>query len=173
MTPGTKISVEQYQAEFANEHGVEYWFGEVVRKGLGTKRHGILQALLIQLLFEAGYIASSEVDLRISRHFQPRPDVMGDLDPDELGYPTKPFDIVAEVLSPDDSPQRVLEKCQHYTELGIAQIYVFDPVERTAQQWNASKQVLEEISVMKLTNGRELTTQAIWQAFDLRLRKRS
>jgi Uma2 family endonuclease len=40
----------------------------------------------------------------------------------EQPYPTKPIEIVAEVLSPKDRPGHVLDKCRHYQNIGISQI---------------------------------------------------
>jgi Uma2 family endonuclease len=39
--------------------------------------------------------------------------VIGAISVDQ-SYPTKPVDVVAEVLSPDDKMSRVFEKCRQY-----------------------------------------------------------
>ncbi len=136
MAATTHISLEKFHARFGDESGYEYWFGEVVRKSAPTWLHAILQSLLTESFYQHGYFAGSELDLRISRAFQPRLDVAASLELESTGYPTKPTDIVAEILSPDDAAGKVFEKCQHYGELGISQIYVFDPIGRSAAQWN-------------------------------------
>jgi Uma2 family endonuclease len=79
---------------------------------------------------------------------------------------------VAEILSPDDPAGKVLEKCQHYSELGIPQIFVFDPIERSAAQWSPTNRCLERISELKLTNGSILEVDGIFVRFDQRLRRR-
>lgn len=170
-TAATPISLEEFHARFANEGGYEYWFGEVVKKSVPTWLHAILQALLVEIFYEQGYFAGSELDLRISPEFQPRPDVAASLNLESHGYPTKPIDIVAEILSPDDPAGKVLEKCRHYKELGIVQIYVFDPIERWAAEWNAAKQELERISELRLTNGSTVRVESIFARFDERLKR--
>ena len=152
MATAPHLSLEEFHARYANQGGFEYWFGEVVQKSVPTWLHAILQSLLAQIFSEQGYFAGSELDLRISREFQPRPDVAASLELESTSYPTKPIDIVAEILLPDDLPVQVIEKCRHYEALGIRQIYVFDPVKRTAAQWQPATQQLDQIDQLILTN---------------------
>jgi Uma2 family endonuclease len=173
MAAVTYISPEEFHARYAHEHGYEYWFGEVVTKTVPTWLHAILQSLLAEIFYEQGYFSGSELDLRISRDFQPRPDVAASLTLESTDYPTKPIDIVAEILSPDDPAGKVLEKCRHYAALGIAQIYIFDPIERSALRWNAARQELEQISELTLTNGSIVSAASIFARFDERLKRRS
>lgn len=171
MAAATHISLEEFHARYANERGYEYWFGEVVQKSEPTWLHAILQSLLAEIFYEHGYFSGSELDLRTSRDFQSRPDVAASLELESTGYPTKPIDIVAEILSPDDPPAKVLEKCQHYAELGIRQIYVFDPIERTAQQWDQPNKQLQRITCLTLTNGSSITVDSIFARFEGRLQR--
>jgi hypothetical protein len=76
------------------------WFGEVVQKGIATWLHGLLQAILANFFYKFAYASGSEIDLRIDPNWQLRPDVTAALEI-EQPYPTKPVDIVAEVLSND------------------------------------------------------------------------
>jgi Uma2 family endonuclease len=172
MATATYISPEEFHARYAHEHGYEYWFGEVVTKAVPTWLHAILQSLLAEIFYEQGYFSGSELDLRISPDFQPRPDVAASLHLESTGYPTKPIDIVAEILSPGDSAAKVLEKCQHYGALGIPQVYVFDPIERSAARWNAAQQQLEQIRELNLTNGSIVPVERIFVRFDERLKRR-
>ena len=108
----------------------EYWDGEAVQKSLPTGLHSIIQKILVQLLDALGYMAGGEVTLKLDRTFQPIPDVIavegsfGDL------YPTEPFEVVIEILSPDDLFSRVLRKCRRYEAWGIRQVIVVDPKAR-------------------------------------------
>lgn len=171
-TVPTRISLEEFHTRYGHESGYEYWFGEVVQKSVPTWLHAILQALLVEIFYEQGYFSGSELDLRISPEFQPRPDVAASLELESHGYPTKPIDIVAEILSPNDIAVKTREKCQYYSELGIPQIYAFDPVERAAAQWNAAKEELEIISELRLTNGSTIRVNDIFARFDERLKRR-
>lgn len=171
-TADTTLTLEEFRTRFGQQNGYEFWFGEVVRKSVPTWLHAILQALLAEIFYEQGYFSGSELDLRISRDFQPRPDVAASLTLESHDYPTKPVDIVAEILSPDDSSEKVVEKCRHYRELGIVQIYVFDPVARAAAQWNADAERLDEVTELVLTNGSRVPVFEIFARFEERLKRR-
>lgn len=172
MASAVHVSLEEFQTRYAPHGPYEYWFGEVVEKSVPTWLHAALQLLLGEIFYEQGYVSGSELDLRISPDFQPRPDVAASLQLESEGFPTKPIDIVAEVLSPDDSIETMREKCRHYSDLSIAQIYVFDPVERWAAQWNKSTRQLDRISELVLTNGSKVDVPSIFTRFDDRLKRR-
>ncbi|MGI9075604.1 MAG: Uma2 family endonuclease [Bryobacteraceae bacterium] len=150
MAAGTSVlTLEQFNAQYAHEHGYEYWFGEVVQKGIPTWLHGLLQVILGDLFYKLGYASGSEIDLRIDPNWQPRPDVTAALEI-EQPYPTKPVDIVAEVLS-DDPMTKVFEKCRNYARIGIPQIFVFDPESNAAWEWNRETENLERIQTLRAT----------------------
>lgn len=172
MASTVHVSLEEFQTRFANQGPYEYWFGEVVQKSVPTWLHAMLQLLLGEIFYEQGYFSGSELDLRISPDFQPRPDIAASLQLESQGYPTKPIDIVAEILSPDDIEQNVLRKCRHYAELGIPQIYIFDPVERWAAQWDNTTEELQRVSELKLTNGSIVRVHDIFVRLDERLQRR-
>ena len=173
MAGATLISLEQYHERYSTEHGHEYWFGEVVRKPVPTWLHSILQALLAELFTKAGYIAGSELNLRIDRDWEPRPDVAATLKPITEPYPTKPIEVVAEVLSPDDTIPKIKEKCSLYGHIGIAQILVFDPEHQHAWEWNHEQSDLEQISdELRLQNGARIMLQEIWSELERRLKLR-
>src|SRR5581483_3082981 len=107
-TATAQLTLHQFREQYANESGYEYWFGEVVRKAVPTWLHALLQQLLGDVLIQAGYRSGPELTLRIDPEWEPRPDVAASL-VIEQPYPTKPIDIVAEVLSPEDRMSRVFE----------------------------------------------------------------
>ena len=147
------LTLQEYHARYASQSGCEYRFGEVVQKSAPTWLHSILQVLLGEVFARAGYTAGSELELRIDPKWEPRPDVSASLHI-EHPYPTRPVDIVAEVLSPDRMLQ-VLEKCELYERIGIPRIFVFDPESRKAWEWDRSRQNLERIGggIVDLDNG--------------------
>ncbi len=171
MAAGTiLLTLEQFNAQYAHEHGYEYWFGEVVQKGMPTWLHGLLQLILGDLFYKLGYASGSEIDLRIDPNWQPRPDVVAALEI-EQPYPTKPVDIVAEVLS-DDPMTKVFEKCRHYARIGIPQIFVFDPGSRMAWEWSREADNLERIQTLRLRNRSMLEINEIWAELDARMRRK-
>jgi Uma2 family endonuclease len=167
-TAASLLTLEEFNAQYAHEHGVEYWFGEVVQKGMPTWLHSALQLILGDLFHRLGYAAGSELDLRIDRNWQPRPDVTASLHV-EQPYPTKPVDIVAEILS-DDPMTRVFEKCRNYARIGIAQIFVFDPEARMAWEWSRQTENLERIETLRLGNGASAPVEEIWAELEKRMR---
>lgn len=98
------MTVEQFEKQYGQEKPYfEYWFGEPVQKSVPTWLHSLLQKTTMKLLDDAGYVSAAEVQLKISDEFQPLPEVTavrpGEV---ELPYPTRPVEIVVEVLCPDD-----------------------------------------------------------------------
>ena len=147
----------------------EFWFGEAVPKAMPTWLHGLLQGIILMLLKEAGYRAGTEVELRISADFQPVPDVIATLGRIEQPYPTEPFDVVVEILSPDDSFQRVMRKCRTYAEWGIPVVVVLDPDGRAGWVWDNELRALTPTQVIMLTNGKSITLERIFAELDASL----
>jgi Uma2 family endonuclease len=168
----TLLSLEQYRQEYASQSGWEYRDGEAIRKPVPTDLHGILQYVLCDLLWEAGYISSVEVDLRIVSHWEPRPDVVGTLDEHRAKYPTEPVEIVAEILS-DDQMTVLLKKCRDYASIGIPQIFVLDPGEHTVWIWNAQSGQLDVTVDLKLGNGATIPGVDLWQRFETRRHRKA
>ena len=159
------LSLEEFRARYAQEKPYyEYWFGEAVQKTTPTWLHSILQSILGELLRRAGYRAGSELELRIDPNWQPVPDIAGTLKTIREPYPTEPIEVVIEILSPDDRMSYILNKCRHYSRIGIPQIFVFDPESRQAWQWTNNS--LEAISQMRLGNGSVIELSSVWQQLD-------
>lgn len=171
-TANLLLSLDEYRRQYAGENGYEYWFGEVVRKSVPTWLHSILQAILVDLFDKAGYVSGSELDLRIDPQWEPRPDVAAALSPNlEEPYPTKPVDIVAEILSPDDPMSRVFDKCRHYVRIGIPQIFVLDPESRIAWEWSRRTENLERVDTLRTGNDVVIETRDIWVELERRSKK--
>ena len=131
-----KLTFLEFWAKY--EHGdrsYEYWYGQAMPKGVATWVHGLLQHIVMKLLGQAGYIAGSEVELRIVPDAHPKPDVIATKGEVEEPYPTKAVDVVVEILSEDDAMAYVLEKCQTYQTWGFEYIYVVNPESRQVFRW--------------------------------------
>ncbi len=162
------LTIEEFRARYANEKPYyEYWFGEAVQKSVPTWLHGVLQALLCEMLREAGYKSGTEVELRVVDDWQPKPDVIGATHVEET-YPTKPPDVVIEVLSPDDRMHDVFRKCRQYARIGIPAIFVLDPESKDAWVWSRHTDNLERASTLDLPNGRTIPTHLVWEEMDRR-----
>ena len=171
MAAGTQLlTLEEFRLRYADEKPYyEYWFGEAIQKAVPTTVHGLLQLILCEILKRLGYRAAPEVELRIDPNWQPKPDVLASLAPLERPYPTKPVDLVMEVLSPKDAMSLVHEKCQNYQRIGFQQVFVLDPESRKSWEWSQETQNLERIEALRLTNGKSIELTEVWQELDKEL----
>jgi len=82
-------------------------------------------------------------------------------------YPTEPFEVVIEILSPEDAFSRVVRKCHLYEKWGIRQVVVVDPKARLV--WAFEKGSLRETDVIARRGDRTITAQALWNEVDRQL----
>lgn len=159
------MTVESFDQQYGREKPYfEYWFGEPVQKKTPTWIHSMLQKIIMRLLDNTGYESGAEVKLKISTKFQPLPDVSAVLPGDvELPYPTRPVEVVVEILSPDDQFSQMLMKCRFYSELGIKHVYVVDPEARQIWRWHAGEAAVPVEHLMWIS------VSAIWAELDRRL----
>lgn len=162
------LSLEEFRQRYAEEKPYyEYWFGEAIQKSAPTWLHVLLQAILTDFLTQAGYRSGPELELRIDSDWQPKADVAASLVV-EHPYPTKPIDVVAEILSPDDRISRVFEKCRQYARIGITKIFVLDLETKSAWEWDRRTDNLERILKMNLPNGQLIALADVWSELDRR-----
>jgi Uma2 family endonuclease len=121
----------------------------------------VLQALLKQ----RGLAAAAEVRIKINPTKEPVPDVIAGHRLRAL-YPKVPMAIVIEVLSPDDTVQRVRRKCRFYAAQNIPGIYVFDPEDRTAERWSEADNALLPVTALEIPGQNPLPVSEIWAALD-------
>lgn len=159
------LTLEDYRKQYGSEPGWEYDNGEAVKKPVPDWLHGALQALLVELLYRAGYYSSSEVDLQIIDTWSPRPDAAGNLKRIEK-YPTEPIDVVMEVLS-DDQMGQLLKKCKRYEGIGIRQIFVLSAENRSVWMWKSG--TLHPVEDIVLGNGKVIHGATIWAELENRL----
>ena len=163
------MSVEQFRARYAGiKPYFEYWHGEAVQKTSSTWLHSLVQRLIADLLEEGGYYSGIEIELRIDENWQPVPDVVGATSI-EQPYPARPVELVVEILSPEDRFSRVVAKCREYVKIGVMHVFVIDPEQRIAYQWNAGRGHLENIDAIMLPNGNRVELTALWSRVDAKL----
>jgi Uma2 family endonuclease len=127
------LSLEQFERLYQDEKPYyEYWFGGVEQKAMPTSLHGTLQWILAMLLARRGWKASIEVRLKISSLAHPVPDVIADHKRIETPYPTEPFDLCIEILSPSDDLKGTFQKAAHYLDWGIRCVWIIDGERRKA-----------------------------------------
>jgi Uma2 family endonuclease len=164
------LTIEEFDRLYGDEKPYyEYWDGQAIQKPVPTLLHSLLQTILIKILRECGLLATGEVRIKLDPQKQPLPDVIAD-ERLQHPYPTKPFAIAIEVLSPDDRMQRILRNCRFYAAR-IPYIYVFDPEDRTAERWNVSRGALEPIDEVEVPNRPAIPVRVIWAALDEELKR--
>jgi Uma2 family endonuclease len=157
---GEKLTFPEFRSKYErSESSYEYWYGEAVPKGMPTWMHGLLQGIIMQVLSEAGYLAGSEVELRIVPDAHPKPDVIATKGEIEDPYPTKAVDVVVEILSSDDPMPYVLEKCGAYRTWGFEYIYVLNPESRDLFRWVGTALEISDMLV-------SIPATRIWQQLD-------
>ena len=149
----------------------EYWFGEAIPKAMPVWLHGLLQGILVRVLRDIGFVSAPEVRLALSEEARLIPDVIATSKPSRMAYPTEPFDIAIEILSPSDSMQYVLRKCRMYSKWGITHIFVFDPEDRTAQEWNHLKGCLEPLESLRFESRPDVPVATIWHELEEQIRQ--
>lgn len=160
-----KLSVQEFHAQYDGEKPYyEYWDGEAVQKSMPTRGHALIQKILQQLLDGLGYDSAAEVRLKLVPNYEPIPDVIADENAIEDPYPTSAFEVVIEVLSPEDSFSRVLRKCRLYERWGIRQIVVIDPADRLV--WRFENGAPQETDVVASRGDAAISAKALWDEVD-------
>jgi Uma2 family endonuclease len=126
--------------------------------------HGLIQKILMMLLDGIGYESGAEVTLKLDPAYEPIPDVIAVYGPIGDPYPTSPFDVAIEILSPDDSFSRVLRKCRLYEQWGIRQIVVIDPADRLV--WRFENGAPQETDGVARRGDASIPAQTLWDEVD-------
>lgn len=160
-----RLSLEEFHRRFGDEKPYfEFWDGEAVQKSMPTRLHSLIQKILVKWLDELGYEAGQEVTLKLDPAFEPIPDVIAAEGAIGDPYPTEPFEVVIEILSPEDSFSRTLRKCGLYGSWGIRQIVVVDPIAR--EVWSFGNGSLRESSVIARRGERAINAADLWAEVD-------
>ena len=131
--------MSEFQEKFGHsDRAYEFWYGEAIPKSMPTWVHGLLQAIIMQLLKEAGFRAASEVELRIDPDARPRPDVIATRSKPSGSYPTEAVDVVVEIVSENEPYPHLKEKCRKYQAWGFKHVFVVDPSDRSVKEWNGA-----------------------------------
>ena len=163
-----KLSLEEFHLRYDGEKPYfEYWDGEAVQKSMPTWLHSLIQKILMNLLDAIGYESGAEVKLKLDPAYEPIPDVIALDGPIQEPYPTKPFEVAIEILSPDDSFSYVLRKCHMYEAWGIRQVIVIDPYKRVV--WSFENGAPQETDTIARRGERVIMAQELWAEVDRRL----
>ena len=165
-----RLSLEDFHTRYDGEKPYfEYWDGEAVQKSLPTRLHSLIQEILVRLLDAIGFDSGHEITIKLDPAYAPIPDVIAAEGHIGDPYPTEPFEVVIEILSPEDSFSRVLRKCQLYETWGIRQVIVVDPQARMV--WSFENGSPRETDTIARRGERAITAQQLWAEVDGSLRQ--
>ena len=160
-----KLTKEEFHARYDGEKPYfEYWNGEAVQKSAPTLLHALIQRILLNLLQGIGYSSFPELEIRLNPNYQPIPDVVAMEKLPKGSYPTEPFEVVIEILSPDDNFSRTLRKCAMYEGWSISQIVVIDPTDRLIWSYQNGRPI--ETDVIATRGDQKVLAAALWEEVD-------
>ena len=157
MTSLTTVPVEAY-LRATYEPDADYVDGEIQER-FGEYDHASWQAALLEYLTKYKHdwnirvLAELRVQVAATRFRVPDVTVLDRDRPIEQVITQPPLAVV-EILSPEDTMARILEKLRDYESMGIAGIFLVDPKGNTRYQFHAGallKLGIDPISSDRLT----------------------
>ena len=133
----TAVSVSEYLGT-EYDPNCEYIDGVLVPKPMPTWRHSRIQARILILIDSRfpEYMVVAELTVQVREGKFLIPDLaVQDASMVQEPYPIAPIVLCVEVLSPDDSLQKMLAKCEDYHAWGTVNTWILDPVERRAWEY--------------------------------------
>jgi Uma2 family endonuclease len=133
MATSTLVSVSEYLAT-AYRPDCDYVDGQVQERNLGELDHSDLQRQLILLLANAKEIrVNPELRVQVSADRFRVPDlcVMSADAPREQVVRSAPL-LCIEILSHEDTLSRMVERVHDFLNMGVRQVWIFDPRLRSA-----------------------------------------
>ena len=165
----TQISLDEYlRTDY--EPDCDYVEGELEERNLGEKEHSAVQAFFVKFLAlhedAWGLEAYPEIRLQIA----PRRVRVADVailpikTPFEAVLTTPPVAIV-EVLSPEDRVSRYQQRLDDYRAMGIANIWVIDPMRHKA--FDCSQGGWQPVDKLVVLNSAvEIPLDPLWKKLD-------
>jgi len=165
------ISVEEY-LNTTYRPDVDYVDGEIDERNLGEFDHGDLQAAISTLLrnkqSEWGVRVVVETRTRVSATRFRIPDVcvLAAGLPRERIITIPPL-LCVEVLSPRDTLKAMRKRCQDYLDMGVKNIWIFDPETRTGHVCTATGTASQKTGTLQVNGtGIELSIKEIFATLD-------
>ena len=146
MATGVLVSVEEY-LRTGYRPDCDYLDGEVVERNLGEYEHSRTQR---EILFFLGIhyphlreqlLPEQRVQVRTNRYRIPDVCVVA-ADAVDQKIVTTPPDLCIEILSPEDTMTRTLDRIKDYFSMGVPTCWIVDPVSR--EGWVATPGHLQE-----------------------------
>ena len=147
MATTVSIPVSEYLAT-SYRPDCDYVDGVVRERHLGTRPHAALQGILAASFhanrrsWDIVALIEQTVQVSSSRYRIPDVCVLAASDPADAIVRTAPM-ICIEVLSPEDTLPDMQERAEDYDAMGVAYIWIFDPVRRRV--WRATGNGLQKV----------------------------
>ena len=141
MASRTMISVEEY-LRTSYRPDCDYVDGEVLERNVGEKTHGTVQKKIIVYLgpreTKLGICVFPSQRVRVSPTRIRIPDICVTLgEPAEQIF-TKPPMLCIEILSPEDTMSRTLDRVNDFLTFGVSHVWVLDPRTKRAYDYTAA-----------------------------------
>ena len=159
MATSTLVPVSEYLAT-AYRPDCDYVDGQVQERNSGELDHSDLQRQLILLLAsEKGIRVYPELRVQVSANRFRVPDlcVMSADAPREQVVRSVPL-LCIEILSPEDTLSRMVERVHDFLNMGVRQVWIFDPRLRSAMVCEGTAMV-EHTSGQLVLPGTEVTLE--------------
>ena len=155
MAAATQISVTEY-LNTTYRPDRDYVDGEVLERNLGERDHSQPQALLAAYFLvrrgEWGLWALTEQRVQVTPHRFRIPDVcVLRVDAPYEQIVSAPPLICIEILSKDDTFKSVLDRLDDYLAMGVANVWVIEPLTRRGYVYNAGGFVEAKDGVLRAT----------------------
>ena len=148
MAAEVLVSVEEY-LRTSYRPDCDYLDGEVVERNLGEKQHSRTQREILLYLathypnLRERLLPEQRVQVRANRYRIPDVCVIAAEAVDQ-NIITTPPDLCIEILSPEDTMTRTLDRISDYFSMGVPTCWIIDPTSR--EGWVATPGRLEEPS---------------------------
>ena len=154
-TTRTLISVEEYLAT-SYRPDCDYVDGEVVERNLGEWDHSSTQGAIFLYMGvrkkKWGIIIVPEQRVQVKPGRFRVPDLCVLLNEPGEQILTKPPFLCIEVLSPEDRMKRVKERVTDYLEMGVPNVWVFDPEDQAGLHCHRPQRLQEVKGVLRTEN---------------------
>jgi Uma2 family endonuclease len=148
------ISVEEY-LNTTYRPDVDYVDGEIEERNWGEFDHGDLQTQILILLrskqidWSIRVVGENRVQVSSTRFRIPDVCVIAAGLPRERSIRTSPL-LCIEVLSPRDTLKAMRKRCQDYLDMGVPEVWIFNPETRTAHVCTASATTEQKTGTLRL-----------------------
>lgn len=149
------LSIDEYLST-DYEPDADYVDGHIEERNLGETDHARLQGRLLVLLSlraeDFGFLALPEVRVQVAATRFRVPDVcvVREDGADEPIIKRPPL-LCLEVLSPRDSLAAMRRRAQDYFDMGVPEVWIFDPQTRTAYVCTAESMTEQAEGILRLT----------------------